>query len=102
VHGECPASTPKKHADSVSGAVILQALAAARKALYQQSRVNDADPSQMDVSTDPPSLAQQHADALALLAETALHHGLIPAHRANGIRWWSTLTPQCWPTRMRQ
>jgi hypothetical protein len=61
-----------------AGAVILQALAAAREALYQQSRVNDADPSQMDVSTDPPSFAQQHADALALLAETALHHGLDP------------------------
>ena len=61
-----------------AGAVIVQALAAAREALYQQSRVNDADPSQMDVSTDPPSFAQQHADALALLAETALHHGLDP------------------------
>src|SRR5207249_8771770 len=28
--------------------------------------------------SDTPTLAQQHADALALLAETALHHGLDP------------------------
>ncbi len=54
-----------------AGAVIVQALAGAREALFQQSRVNDADPSQADVSTDPPSVAQQHADALVLLAETA-------------------------------
>ncbi len=61
-----------------AGAVILQALAAAREALYQQGRSNDADPTQMDVSIEPLPFAQQQADALALLAETALHHGLDP------------------------
>jgi hypothetical protein len=30
------------------------------------------------VSAETPTLAQQQADALALLAETALHHGLNP------------------------
>jgi hypothetical protein len=35
-----------------------------------------ADPG--DVSAETPSLAQQQADALALLLETALHHGLDP------------------------
>ncbi len=63
---------------SEAGAVIVQALAAAREALYQQGRVTDADPTQIDVSTEPPPFAQQQADALALLAETALHHGLDP------------------------
>jgi Domain of unknown function (DUF222)/HNH endonuclease len=61
-----------------AGAVIVQALAAAREALHQQGRSNDADPTQMDASTEPLPLEQQQADALALLAETALHHGLDP------------------------
>src|SRR2546425_1835289 len=49
------------------GAVLVQALAAAREALYQG-----------DVSAEPPTMAQQQADALALVAETALHHGIDP------------------------
>ena len=51
-----------------AGALIVQALAAAREALYTQ----------MDVPTEPLPLEQQQADALTLLAETALHHGLDP------------------------
>src|SRR5216117_989135 len=49
------------------GAVLVQALAAAREALYQG-----------DVSAEPPTMAQQQADALALVAETALQHGIDP------------------------
>src|SRR5438309_2938146 len=49
------------------GAVLIQALAAAREALYQK-----------DVSLEPPTMPQQQADALALVAETALHHGIDP------------------------
>jgi 5-methylcytosine-specific restriction endonuclease McrA len=49
------------------GAVLVQALAAARAAVYPKN-----------VSAETPSLAQQQADALALLAETALHHGIDP------------------------
>src|SRR5207253_11189563 len=30
------------------------------------------------VISDAPSMPQQHADALALIAETALHHGIEP------------------------
>src|SRR2546429_5109731 len=41
------------------GALLMQALAAAREALYQRRE-------------------QQQADALALLAESALHHGIDP------------------------
>jgi hypothetical protein len=44
-------------------------------------------------------MAQQQADALALLAETALHHGLDPVPRASATRWWSTSTPRRWPIR---
>jgi uncharacterized protein DUF222/HNH endonuclease len=49
------------------GALLLRALEAAREPVRQQVRVEDG-----------PTIAQQQADALALLAETALHHGLDP------------------------
>src|SRR5437660_4483076 len=50
------------------GALLMQALAAARATLYQPA----------EASSETPTMAQQQADALALLAETALHHGLDP------------------------
>jgi hypothetical protein len=53
------------------GALLLKALAAAREGLYQRRRDQPAE-------ADPPTLEQQQADALALLAETALHHDLDP------------------------
>jgi 5-methylcytosine-specific restriction endonuclease McrA len=56
------------------GALLVQALAAARETLYQQKRATDAASGPGDVSAETPSMAQQQADALALLAETALHH----------------------------
>jgi 5-methylcytosine-specific restriction endonuclease McrA len=59
------------------GALLMQALAAARETLYQQARA-EGTPPPADPSGDPPTPAQQQADALALLAETALHHGLDP------------------------
>jgi 5-methylcytosine-specific restriction endonuclease McrA len=67
-----------------AGALVMQALAAARDALYQRARR-----AEMDVPADPsseaPSMAQQQADALGLLAETALHQGLDPG--ASGERY---------------
>ena len=60
-----------------AGAVLRQALAAARETLYQRSR---SDP--LDVPAETPSMEQQQADALALLAETALHHELDPGPAA--------------------
>jgi Domain of unknown function (DUF222)/HNH endonuclease len=58
------------------GAVLVQALNAAREALYQ--RAQHAVPDPADVPAETPTMAQQQADALALLAETALHHGIEP------------------------
>src|SRR5947199_10182363 len=49
------------------GALLMQALAAARETLYQQDRAKEPE-------GDPPTMVQQQADALALLAEAALHH----------------------------
>jgi hypothetical protein len=57
------------------GALLTQALAAARETLYQRARARDkAAAIPENVSAETPSLAQQQADALALLAESALHH----------------------------
>ena len=68
------------------GALLMQALAAARETLYQRARVVDGDAGRGNVSAEtPPSMAQRQADALALLAETALHHGLDPG--APGARY---------------
>jgi len=60
------------------GAVLLQALAAARETLYQRARPQDSDAGPVDVPAETATMAQQQADALALLAETALHHGIDP------------------------
>src|SRR6266545_4990735 len=63
------------------GALLMQALAAARETLYQRTRGRDGNVAvgQGNVSAEtPPSMAQKQADALALLAETALHHELDP------------------------
>src|SRR5205807_2496832 len=56
------------------GAVLIQALAAAREDLYQRARAKQAE----GVPAGTPTMAQQQADALGLLAETALHHGIDP------------------------
>jgi Domain of unknown function (DUF222)/HNH endonuclease len=58
------------------GAVLVQALAAARETLYKQARQAFANPA--DVSAETLPIEQQQADALALVAETALHHGIDP------------------------
>src|SRR5438552_9853946 len=61
------------------GALVMQALAAARESLYQRARERARAATGFgDVSAETPTVAQQRADALPLLAETALHHGLDP------------------------
>jgi hypothetical protein len=61
-----------------AGALLVQALAAAREALYQRARAEATITPLADPAAEPPTPAQQQADALALLAETALHHELDP------------------------
>jgi hypothetical protein len=63
------------------GALLMQALAAARETLYQRARGRDRNVAvgHGNVSAETsPTMAQKQADALALLAETALHHELDP------------------------
>jgi 5-methylcytosine-specific restriction endonuclease McrA len=60
------------------GALLLRALDAARETLYHRRRVTGAGLPTTDPAAEAPTRAQQQADALALLAETALHHELDP------------------------
>jgi hypothetical protein len=60
------------------GALLLRALDAARETLYQRARATGGSPPAADPALAPPTRAQQQADALALLAEAALHHELDP------------------------
>jgi Domain of unknown function (DUF222)/HNH endonuclease len=61
------------------GAVVMHALTAAREALYRR-RTGDipAGTPVVDGSPEAPTMEQQQADALALVAETALHRGMDP------------------------
>ena len=61
-----------------AGAVVRQALAAACDRLYGTGPLNAAE-------GGPPSMTQRHADALAMIAEAALHHDLDPG--ASGERY---------------
>ena len=60
------------------GAVVMQALTAAREALSHRRRAEDvpAGTSVVDGSAEAPTMEQQQADALALVAEAALHRGM--------------------------
>src|SRR5204863_6987839 len=58
------------------GALLVQALAAAREAVYPKDV--PAGTCAPGVPQETPTMQQQQADALALLAETALHHGIDP------------------------
>src|SRR5262245_58244603 len=61
-----------------AGAVVMQALAAAREALYQKAKDVPEGTSVVDGLPEVPTMEQQQADALALVAETALHRGMDP------------------------
>jgi hypothetical protein len=61
-----------------AGALLLRALEAARETLYERARIAAAPADVQNVSAETPSFPQQQADALVLLAETALHHGIDP------------------------
>ncbi len=61
-----------------AGALLLRALDAARETLYQRRRADEAVRPATDPAAEAPTRPQQQADALALLAETALHQELDP------------------------
>src|SRR5262245_32692420 len=64
-----------------AGAALMQALNAAREKLYQERRqtfVGEASDEFPPLEQQNPSFERQQADALTLLAESALHHGIDP------------------------
>jgi 5-methylcytosine-specific restriction endonuclease McrA len=63
-----------------AGALLLRAPEAAREQLYPRRRMTrpTAPGLVQNGPAEPPSFPQQQADALALVAETALHHALDP------------------------
>jgi 5-methylcytosine-specific restriction endonuclease McrA len=65
------------------GAVLVRALDAARETLYPWPRETAGNTMTGDVSAETPPMAQQQADALALVAETALNHGIDPGAPAD-------------------
>jgi len=67
------------------GVLLVKALEAARETLYQRRR-------EQAPAADPPTMEQQQADALALLAETALHHGIDPGAPGERYQVESTST----------
>ncbi len=67
------------------GALLQQALTAAREALYKRDRNSTAAPRLADPAAEDPTFAQRQADALALLAQTAMHAELDPG--ATGERY---------------
>src|SRR5207302_1296136 len=71
--------------DQEVGAVLVQALTAARETLYQRSRATHPDTGPADVSEETPTMSQQQADAPALIAEPALRLAL--QHRDRGCRF---------------
>src|SRR4029453_18498518 len=56
------------------GALVVKALAAAREKLYPWRPAGDV----TDKANEAPTIPQQHADGLGLIAESALHHELDP------------------------
>jgi hypothetical protein len=65
-----------------AGALLMKALTAAREALYRRERARSVDAQPADFSAETPTMAQQQADALQLIAETALHRGIDPGSPA--------------------
>jgi Domain of unknown function (DUF222) len=80
------------------GALLMQALAAARETLYQRARVpsGDAGPTRAFPRKRPrwPSGRPMPWRSSRRRLSTM---GSIPAPRASATRWWSTSTPRRWP-----
>ena len=86
------------------GAVVMQALTAAREALYRRRETKNvpAGTSVVDGSPEAPTMEQQQADALALVVEAALHRGIDPGAPGSVTKLSSTSTHRCWQMPMRR
>ena len=80
-----------------AGALLKRALEAGREALYQKAR-RPARPDPADPVAQPPTMAQQQADAWAWWRSPRCTTRSIPAPPASATRWWFMSMPQSWPT----
>src|SRR5881296_4741574 len=99
-----------------AGAVVVQALAAAREALHQRARATDAvggsagprftdGPANRGTWTvlrkRPPSSSRRPTRSRSSPRRPCTGAS-IRVRRVSGIRWWSTSTPRCWRMPMRR
>ena len=82
------------------GALLMQALAAARETLYQRARVPDGTPGAETFPRKRPRWPSSRPMPWPCSRRRPCTTGSIPAPRASATRWWSTSTPRCWPSRI--
>ncbi len=82
------------------GALLRQALTAAREALYQRARVPDVDVGHGGVSAERPRWPSSRPMRWPCSRRRPSITGSIPAPRASATRWWSTSTRSRWPIRI--
>src|SRR5882762_3340295 len=73
------------------GAVLIQALAAAREELYQRARARQAE----DVPAGTPTMRSSRRTRSASSRRRRCITASIPAPQASATRWWSTSTRRC-------
>ena len=82
------------------GALLVQALAAARESLYQRARRQDSSAAGSgNVSAEGPPWPSSRRMRWRSSRRRRCTRGSIPAPRGNVTRWWSTSTPRRWPIR---
>ena len=81
-----------------AGALFLQALAAAREALYQRGAPATAPPA-TPTGASRRRWAAAGGRAGAGGGDARCTRGSTPGRRGSATRWWSTWTPRCWRTR---
>ena len=83
------------------GALLVQALAAARETLYERARATDASAGRQTFRPKRPRWPSSRRTRWACSPRRPCTTGSIPARRASGTRSSSTSTRRCWPIRRR-
>jgi hypothetical protein len=82
------------------GALLIQALAAARETLYQRARVPEGDPSRGNVPRKrPPRWPSGRPMPWPYSRRRPSTTGSTRGPRGSATRWWSTSMPRPWPSR---
>ena len=81
------------------GALLMQALAAARETLYQRARVPDGEAGAETFPRKCPRCPSGRPMPWPSSPRRRCITNSIPAPRGSATRWWSMWTPPCWPIR---